>query len=235
MDKKIDGIILDVDGTLWDSTEIVAGAWTRAVRACGYPDTAVTADMLKGLFGLTMSVIAARLLPQLSQEEQSRVMELCCVYEEEALEADACDICYPGVISTIRELAESVRLFIVSNCQKGYIELFLEKTGLGPCITDTECYGRTGKGKADNIRLVVGRNHLSSPVYVGDTQGDCDAAREAGVPFVWAGYGFGQPDHRDHEIHAFSELLELLCPEGGSGNRSAGQGRGAAVRKGGRT
>ena len=29
---KTDGIILDVDGTLWDSTPIVAGAWTRAVQ-----------------------------------------------------------------------------------------------------------------------------------------------------------------------------------------------------------
>ena len=68
MERKIDSIILDVDGTLWDSTEIVAGAWTRAVRECGCRDVTVTADMLKGLFGLTMAAIAARLLPQLSEE-----------------------------------------------------------------------------------------------------------------------------------------------------------------------
>lgn len=210
MEKKIDSMILDVDGTLWDSTGIVAGAWTQAVRECGHTDVTVTADMLKGLFGLTMAAIAARLLPQLSVEEQGRVMDLCCVYEQQALESDECRICYPGVKDAIREMSKSVRLFIVSNCQSGYIELFLEKTGLGPYITDIECYGNTGKGKADNIRLVVERNGLSSPVYVGDTQGDCDAAAQAGVPFVFAEYGFGQADRWDRKIGAFAELEDLL-------------------------
>ena len=44
---KTDGIILDVDGTLWDSTPIVAGAWTRAVQEGGVPKRIVTADELK--------------------------------------------------------------------------------------------------------------------------------------------------------------------------------------------
>lgn len=212
MDKlsaRPDGVILDVDGTLWDSTGIVAGAWTRAVRECGH-DVLVTADMLKGLFGLTMAAIAERLLPQLSVEEQGRVMDLCCVYEQEALEADECRICYPGVEDTIRELSGSVRLFIVSNCQSGYIELFLDKTGLGPYIKDIECYGNTNMGKADNIRLVAERNHLLAPVYVGDTQGDCDAAAQAGVPFVFAAYGFGEADRWDAKIEVFTELAHLL-------------------------
>lgn len=210
MDKKIDSFILDVDGTLWDSTGIVAGAWRRAIRECGYMDVIVTADKLKGLFGLTMDRIAARLIPQASREDQGRIMELCCGYEHEALEADECRICYPGVAETIRKLSESVRMFIVSNCQSGYIELFLDKTGLGPYITDIECYGNTGNGKADNIRLVVERNGLKAPVYVGDTQGDCDAATQAGVPFVFAEYGFGQADHWDAKIGAFAELEDMI-------------------------
>lgn len=208
--RTIDGVILDVDGTLWDSTGIVAGSWTRAVRECGYRGVTVTAEQLKGLFGLTMDVIAQRLLPQLTAQEQRQVMELCCEYEHRDLSENECRICYPGVICTIRELSETVPLFIVSNCQSGYIELFLEKTGLGPYITDTECFGNTGKGKAENIRLVAERSHLRSPVYVGDTQGDCDASRAAGVPFVYASYGFGRPDHRDYEIREFSELRKLL-------------------------
>lgn len=212
---RVDGIILDVDGTLWDSTGIVAGAWTRAVRECGHPETTVTADQLRGLFGLTMDVIAQRLLPQLTPQEQGEVMKLCCSYEHQALTEDECRICYPGVVSAIQDLSKSVPVFIVSNCQSGYIELFLEKTGLGPYITDTECFGNTGRGKAENIRLVAERNHLLWPVYVGDTQGDCDASREAGIPFIYAAYGFGCPDHRDYEIQSFSELNGLI--------RNAGQ------------
>ena len=42
-----DGIIFDVDGTLWDSTPIVAEAWTQAVLECGIKDRIVTAGELK--------------------------------------------------------------------------------------------------------------------------------------------------------------------------------------------
>ena len=135
---KTDGIILDVDGTLWDSTPIVAGAWTRAVQEGGVPERTVTADELKGLFGRTMDVIADCLLPQLSPKERYAIMDVCCRYEHEALQNDPCHICYPGVVETIRKLSGQVKVFIVSNCQSGYIELFLKKTGLAPYVTDRD-------------------------------------------------------------------------------------------------
>ena len=114
---KTDGIILDVDGTLWDSTPIVAGAWTRAVQEGGVPERIVTADELKGLFGRTMDVIADCLLPQLSPKERYAIMDVCCRYEHEALQDDPCHICYPGVVETIQKLSGQVKVFIVSNCQ----------------------------------------------------------------------------------------------------------------------
>ena len=43
----------------------------------------------------------------------------------------------------------NINIYVVSNCQKGYIELMLEKTGMSEYITDFECYGNTGSGKAD--------------------------------------------------------------------------------------
>lgn len=209
-EKKIDGVILDVDGTLWNSTEIVAKAWMRAVRDGGGGELLVTSDMLKGLFGKIMTVIADCLLPDLSPEKRYEIMDLCCRYEHEALENDPCEICYPGVKETIRELSAQIPVFIVSNCQSGYIEMFLKKTGLGPYVKDTECFGDTGKNKGENIRLLADRNGLCAPTYVGDTQGDCDASREAGVPFVYAAYGFGSADSMAAKIESFAELKELL-------------------------
>ena len=32
---------------------------------------------------------------------------------------------------------------------------------------------------------------------------------EAGVPFIWAAYGFGTPDRFDYKIDSFAELLNL--------------------------
>ena len=210
VDKKTDGLILDVDGTLWDSTPIVARAWQRAVHDSGLPDYSVTPDMLKGLFGKTMTAITREMFPQMEEEKRVRIMELCCAYEHEELLADPCNICYPEVISGIQAMSKEVPIFIVSNCQSGYIELFLEKTELGPYVKDIECFGNTRLSKGENIALVVKRNDLKSPYYVGDTQGDCDAAAEAGVPFVFASYGFGTVSRMDGKIERFSYLWDFL-------------------------
>ncbi len=208
--KKIDGLILDVDGTLWDSTGIVAGAWTKAAIECGCENIVITAEQLKGLFGRTMTEIGNNLFPQYSEHKRKEILDKCCLYEHQALEEDECQICYPDVVQTIQELAVKVPIFIVSNCQSGYIELFLQKTGLTPFVKDMECFGNTGKDKGTNIRLVMERNQLQSPVYVGDTQGDCNAAEQAGIPFIHVTYGFGTTGTSDREIDRFAELKEFI-------------------------
>ena len=189
-----DGIIFDVDGTLWDSTPIVAEAWTQAVLECGIKDRIVTAGELKQLFGKTMSVIAASLFPEASKEVQEIILEKCCVYEEEALEENQQDICYPDVREVIKQLAKTYDLYIVSNCQCGYIEQFLRKTQLEAYIKDIECFG----------------NSLKAPVYIGDTKGDCDASKEAGVPFIFASYGFGNVTEYAAKIGEMKDLLMLF-------------------------
>lgn len=207
---QVDGLILDVDGTLWDSTPIVAAAWTKAVQENGCEGLTITADMLRQLFGRTMHVIADMLLPNLPVKERYQIMNVCCEYEHKALEEDECNICYAGVVDTIKTLSEKLPLFIVSNCQSGYIELFLEKTGLSSYIVDIECFGNTGKMKSENILLLMERNHLKNPVYVGDTQGDREASSKAGIPFIFASYGFGSVEEKEGQINTFSELLALI-------------------------
>ncbi len=207
---KIDALILDVDGTLWDSTPIVSAAWTRALQEGGINDRIVTADDLKHEFGKPMNVIADDLLPHVSPEIRYSVMDVCCEYEQKALQDDPCQICFPGVLDTIRKLSEKIPVCIVSNCQSGYIELFMEKTGLTDVIKDTECFGDTGLSKAENIRLVSERNGFLHPAYVGDTMGDQEACEEAGVPFIFAEYGFGESSSHAVVISSFSQLLDLI-------------------------
>lgn len=47
MDMK--NIILDVDGTLWNTTDIVADSWTRALRTCDITDITVTGSGLASI------------------------------------------------------------------------------------------------------------------------------------------------------------------------------------------
>ncbi len=207
---KTDGIILDIDGTLWNTTGVVADAWNKAIADCGFDAAQTTASGLQKEFGKPMNVIADDLWPNLSQEQKNILMKQCCVREQEAIEGNTKDITYPAVRDTIKALAQKFRLYIVSNCQSGYIELTMEKNKIADYIKDHECYGDTGMGKADNLRLLVQRNAIKAPVYIGDTQGDADACREAGVKFVWASYGFGSVQEFAAKIDRFDQLLDLL-------------------------
>ncbi len=208
---EIDSIIFDVDGTLWDSVPVVAVGWNKALHS--FPESAsvtVTEDTLRGLFGKTVEDIGHALLDGLaSEEKQAEIMEACFPAEEEALE-ETPPAPYEGVPEMFRILSEKYKLFIVSNCQAGYIECFLRLTGLGGYITDHVCPGDTGNAKAANIRLMVEKHDLKSAIYVGDIEGDHIASTEAGVPFVHAAYGFGEVAEPDAVIQTPLALVDLL-------------------------
>lgn len=205
-----DSMILDIDGTLWNSTPIVSEAWNQAVEACSDLAFRFTPERLTRLFGHPMQEIADLSFPFLPPKERYALLDDCMEREHAFLSACTQDLLYPGVADTIRKLSGTCPLFIVSNCQSGYIELFLEKSGLASCITDFECPGNTGLGKGPNIRLVMERNHLKAPIYVGDIESDRQAASEAGIPFCHASYGFGPVEDPDYVIRSFSDLLTLF-------------------------
>ena len=74
-----------------------------------------------------------------------------------------------------------------------------------------QCYGTKSRPKADNIRDVVNDHGLQAPVYVGDTLGDYHAATQAGVPFIFADYGFGKvPEGMVATIDSIAALRALL-------------------------
>lgn len=136
-------------------------------------------------------------------------MKQCCKYEHSTLIENTDNLLFPDVKETIIKLSEKYPLFIVSNCQSGYIELFMKKAGIEKYITDYECFGNTGKGKGENIKLVIERNYLDDVVYVGDTQGDYQATVFAKIPFVFAKYGFGNVENCYLAINDIKELLNL--------------------------
>lgn len=209
---KFDGLILDVDGTIWDTTSIVAKAWNAAIEKSFPQVPRVNAEILKGQFGKTMDVIADNLFNMLSNEQKDYLIQRCEEEEQKALLENNSDISYPEVHKTIEEISKKIPVFIVSNCQSGYIEIVIEKNGIKNFISDFECFGNTGFGKSENINLVIKRNNLKSPVYIGDTQGDLESCEQSKIPFIWASYGFGKVDQKRcfKTINAFEELKKII-------------------------
>lgn len=207
MSKK--GIIFDMDGTLWDSAEGVAKSWTRVVNREYDKERIITVEEIHGVMGKTMDKIAEALFPELTEKARLALLEKCCSDENEYLRRYG-GILYPDLEETLTELKKEYNLYIVSNCQSGYIEAFLEHYGLEHYFNDIECYGNNGLQKSENIRRLAARNGMTDAVYVGDIQGDYDAAAAAGLNFIHAAYGFGTIAHKTPVIHCFKELPTVV-------------------------
>ena len=86
----------------------------------------------------------------------------------------------------------------------------MEKLGIRELICGHLCFGDTQAPKGETILRLMERYHIRSACYIGDTQGDMEAAHYAGLPFVWADYGFGTPEIYEARISAPAELPALL-------------------------
>lgn len=203
-------LIFDIDGTLWDSRAIVALGYNDYLRQIGREDLQVDAEYLKTLFGKTMTEIADIMLCSIEKPRRYDVMLGCMAREDEFLHNDPCDIAFPGVPETLRKLKEDYRLFIVSNAQCGYPELMMDKLGIRHLFEGWMCFGDTNLPKGDTIRILMERCGIEDAVYIGDTQGDLEASRYAGIPFIFCSFGFGDPETFDAKLDDFRQLPELL-------------------------
>lgn len=203
------GLIFDMDGTLWDSSENVAYSWTAEMKSLGYKRPDITKEDIMRIMGLTMDKIADILFSDLPKKERMELLDKCCEYENEYLRQNG-GVLYPKLEETLIKLKDKYDLFIVSNCQSGYIEAFLEHYGFGKYFKDIECYGNNLKGKGENIALLAKRNGLEKAYYTGDIQGDYNATMEAGFDFIHAAYGFGTIEQNVPELEEFCKLPELL-------------------------
>src|SRR5690606_21018506 len=167
----------------------------------------VSADDIRSVMGLSHEEAFARLLPGID----SKTMETAAreFYQKEvALLRE--NYLYPGVRTGLTKLAKEYTLYLVSNCQPGYLERFFELTGMKELFKDSECYGATLQPKGDNISLVMRRNQCSKGAYIGDTAGDQIAARKAGADYYHVNYGFGSPAQECMSFDSFDQLSEFF-------------------------
>ena len=206
---RFESLIFDIDGTIWDSRALVAEGYNQQLREEGMEEYAVDAERLRPLFGKIKTAIADELFPHLPEQERYGLMDRCMKRENRYLAENECRIGYPGIKEALEALVKTHRLFIVSNSEQGYPELCIQKLGLETLICGHLCFGDTGTSKGKTIRTLMERFQISSCAYIGDTQGDYEATLEAGIPFIWADYGFDTPAGFDLRIHKPLDLIQL--------------------------
>ena len=207
---KIVMVIFDLDGTLWDSAVSVAESWNIEIERVTGQASRLTADAIRRNMGRTMNEIADDVMGGFPLPFRYELARKCEVFENAYITEHGGKL-FEGVRETLEELkAQGVQMAIVSNCQEGYVPAFLDSMDMRGIFDDYEEWGRSGFLKAENIRLVMERNGADKAVYVGDIQKDADASAKAGVPCIFASYGFGHIEEPAAVLERFSDLPEAL-------------------------
>ncbi|WP_223111591.1 HAD family hydrolase [Thiospirochaeta perfilievii] len=207
--KPIDSIIFDLDGTLWDPSNVILKAWKEVISSYPQVTKDITKTDLESLFGLQHDLISKKLFPYLEVELANNIMNECFEYENKAIKQYGGDL-YSDLEEVLSKLSKNYNLYIVSNCQSGYIEAFFSYHKLEKYFIDFECSGNTGRPKNENIESIINRNSIRSTLYVGDTTGDLKAAELNNIPFIFATYGFGQVKDNRYNIDKLSDIFTLL-------------------------
>lgn len=206
--QKPDSLIFDMDGTLWDAVDTYAESWNVVFREMGI-DIVVKREELAKMVGMEGRKVIGLIMPDFDEEKRLAIYAL--------VNERRCDILpqmggilYEGVREGLQQLAGKYKVFILSNCAKGIIRVFIDWAGIDEHITDEMAHGVNFMPKNHNIKLLAEKHGLKSPVYIGDTHGDGQESRQAGVPFVFVSYGFGDTDDYDLKFDDFKSLTEYF-------------------------
>ncbi|WP_347219706.1 HAD family hydrolase [Chryseobacterium sp.] len=205
-------LIFDLDGTLWDSRATIIKIWNDVLGKHQLIQQELKPDDMNQYMGLLAHDILKDMLPGISDLQIEELLSEVVAQENQVLRIQG-GILYSSVEDTLKSLANTHNLFIVSNCQDGYIESFLEYYQFNNLFADFESHGRTQKTKSENIQLLMERNNLSidDSVYVGDTQTDYDSAASNELPFIFCEYGFGKlSKQHEAQISVFSDLKNYI-------------------------
>lgn len=208
MNINIDSLIFDLDGTLWDAVDTLVLSCNDVLK--NHPDIKkkFSRKDFESVMGMQLDDISKKFFTNLNETDRNIIMKEFCIAEQNSLAQNGGKL-YPNLEETLLKLSRKFKLFIVSNCQVGYIETFLKYHKLEKYFIDFENPGRTNLSKGENINLIIKRNNLKNPVYVGDTTSDLEAAKFANIPFIYANYGFGNVNEYDYAINNIEDLLNL--------------------------
>ena len=202
----VDSIIFDMDGTLVNNLKQMVVSWNLTCKRYGW-DKEITYEEMKSCMGLNGHDIGVKLFPNIDEDEATRRVEVCSAEEVDYFDQVEIGYTYIPNEEYLEKLAGKYKLFIVSNCLEGYIEIFLKKYKFEKYFIDSANAANL-KTKAQNIQDIVTKHNLKNPIYVGDTKKDMLSSQEAGVRFIHAAYGF-EAVECEEKIQKLEELLDL--------------------------
>jgi len=208
--KLYDGVIFDLDGTLWNAAGATTNSWNSVIQKFGIPSVSLVKADIERVTGQPFKECVETLFSKSTQNDYPRLMEWLSESEREFVTTDGGDF-YDGLLEGIPKISKNHSLFIVSNCQDWYLECFFKHSRLGSYFKDVDCYGSSNSPKSEMIRNMANGHNLTSPIYIGDTSSDREASDLADVDFGYAEYGFGNLSGERISFPDFKKIVDFFC------------------------
>lgn len=205
---KIEMIIFDLDGTLWETEDVTYKSANEVLKKHNIAQE-VSMEMVRKSMGATFSETAENYMPYLSKDVREEILQEILDNHNVHLSKSGGNV-YPNIENALKKLNQNHKLAIVSNCAGGYIETFLETSGLKKYFVDFAAAAQLKVSKAEAIKRVIYTNNVTSAIYVGDTQKDFEASQGAGIEFIHAKYGFGKDVNSKYKVYDIEQLPVLI-------------------------
>lgn len=205
---KENGVIFDLDGTLWEVIEATYNSANEVAKK--YKLQEITKEVICNVFGKNKIEAAQMYFPYLNSEKAVELLDEISEINVNYLLNNGGNL-YPNLKATLNKLKEKYDLFIVSNSGNiKYVEAFIISANLNDYFKDYIAASYIQITKAEAIEKIILENNLKHAIYVGDTKYDLDASRTAKIPFIHAKYGFCKNLDAKYYIDSFEELPEVV-------------------------
>ncbi len=193
MDKRYDLIVFDWDGTVMDSTAVIAGSIQAACRDLGL--TVPDDETARHVIGLGLEQALRYAIPDMPEEMRP---SLVARYRYHFLSQDQEIPLFEGARETIAELhGAGYWLGVATGKNSAGLNRALDSSGLRQYFHATRTADRTFS-KPDPAMLFELMDELSVSAFrtlmVGDTTHDLQMAKNAGVDVVAIGHGAHPPE-----------------------------------------
>lgn len=212
--KQFDLIVWDWDGTLADSTGMIARAIVKAAEQVGLPS--LTMDQARHVIGLGLRDAIHALFPDISDE---KAQDLTKQYTINYYAAEEDVLLFDGAVALISELnRKGYKQAIATGKGRRGLNIALERSGIAKYFhasrTADECFSKPHPQMLDELMdfLVVTPERT---IMIGDTTYDMQMAKNAGTQSLAVTFGAHKADqllscHPKGIFNTFSELSAWL-------------------------
>lgn len=199
MQKPVELIVFDWDGTLFDSVSQIVKSLKFAAEQFSQP---LTDEAAKSIIGLGLPEVAQVLFPKVPELHQAILQS----YSDHYVKHSTHDVWFDGVAEMLQDLVgQGIQLAVATGKSRKGLDRVLAQTQSTDLFVATRAASET-KSKPDPLMLseilsVVGIEPEQA-IMVGDTSYDLEMAQNINMPRVGVTYGV----HESHVLERFNPI-----------------------------